>query len=105
MPSLGYQAGTPTGAVGATGIISVTWTEEVAPVDITHRGYATGITGAGYKVSTGGWVTNTAEIECYDASAVIADLRSAGSGFTATKVSENSPLDGAVTFTVTVKQM
>ena len=105
MPSLGYQAGTPTGAVGATGIISVTWTEEVAPVDVTHRGYATGGTGVNYKVSTGGWATNTCEIECYDASAVIADLRSAGSGFTATKVSENSPLDGAVTFTVTVKQM
>jgi hypothetical protein len=105
MPSLGYQQGLPTGHVGATGIISVTWTEEVSPIDVTHRGDSTGASGAGYKVSTGGWATNTAEIECYDATQVIADLRSAGSGFTATKVSENSPLDGAVTFTVTVKQM
>jgi len=104
MPSLGYQQTGPTGAVGATGIISVTWTEEVSPVDVTHRGDRAA-SGASYKVSTGGWETNTAEIECYDASAVIADLRSAGSTFTATKVSENSPLDGAVTFTVTVKQM
>ena len=104
MPSLGYQQTGPTGAVGATGIISVTWTEEVAPVDVTHRGDSTA-SGPNYKVSTGGWATHTAEIECYDATAVIADLRSAGSTFTATKVSENSPLDGAVTFTVTVKQM
>lgn len=103
MPSLGYQAGTPTGAVGATGIIDVTWTESVEPIDCTHRGVAAA-TGASYRQVTGGFVTNEATITCYDASAVIADLHSSGSGFTAVSVEEGQPLDGQVTYTVTVRQ-
>lgn len=103
MPSLGYQAGTPTGAVGATGIIDVTWSESVEPVDCTHRG-TVAATGASYRAVTGGLVMNEATITCYDADAVISDLRSSGSGYTAVSVEESQPLDGLVTYTITVRQ-
>lgn len=103
MPSLGYQAGTPTGAVGATGIIDVTWSESVEPIDCTHRGMAAA-TGASYRAVTGGLVLNEGTITCYDAQAVIADLHSAGSGYTAVSVEEGQPLDGLATFTVQVRQ-
>jgi hypothetical protein len=101
--SLGYQAGTPTGSVGASGIIDVTWSESVDAIDVTHRGLAAA-TGASYKAATGGLVTNEATITCFDATAVIADLRSAGSSYTAVSVEEGQPIDGAVTYTITVRQ-
>jgi len=103
MPSLGYQQGLPTGAVGATGIIDVTWSESVDAIDCTHRGVAAA-TGASYRQVTGGLVTNEATITCFDAQAVIADLHSSGSGWTAVNVEEGQPLDGQVTFTVQVRQ-
>ena len=101
--TLGRAGGTPTGSNGATGIISVTWTQEAEAVDVTHRGLV-GATGIAYKASTGGFITNTAQIECLDATAVISSLASAGTGFIVTNVVENQPLDGPVTFTLTAKQ-
>lgn len=100
--TLGRAGGTPTGGSSATGIISVTWTVEAETVDVTHRGTVT--TGPYYKAATGGFVTRTCEIECLDASGVISQLHAAGSSYTVTNVSESQPLDGPVTFTVTVKQ-
>jgi hypothetical protein len=99
--TLGRAGGTPTGGTSATGIISVTWTQEAESVDVTHRGTVT--TGPYYKAATGGFVTRTCEIECLDATSVVSALHSAGSGYTVTNVSENQPLDGPVTFTLTVK--
>lgn len=101
--TLGRTGGNPTGSNGATGIISVTWTREAEPVDITHRGLFSA-TGISYKAATGGFVTRTAEIECLDATAVMTSLASAGTGFIVTNVVENQPLDGTVTFTLTAKQ-
>lgn len=98
--SLGYAAGGPTGANGATGIISVSYSEEVEAIDITHRG----VTG-GYRQATGGFVTKTLEIECLDATAVMANLGSTDSGYAVVSVTENQPLDGPVTYNVTVKEV
>jgi hypothetical protein len=99
--TMGRAGGAPTGGSSATGIISVTWTQEAESIDVTHRGTVT--TGPYYKAATGGFVTRTAEIECLDATAVVTALHAAGSGYTVMSVTENQPLDGPVTFSITVK--
>ena len=101
--SLGRDGGAPTGGNGATGVINVTWNQEVTAIDVTHRGLVNA-SGISYKAATGGFVTRTAEIECLDATAVMTSLASAGSGYIVTNVSENRPLDGPVTFTLTAKK-
>ena len=101
--SLGRDGGAPTGGNGATGIVNVTWNQEVTAVDVTHRGLVNS-SGISYKAATGGFVTRTAEIECLDATAVMASLAGAGTGYIVTNVSENRPLDGPVTFTLTAKK-
>ena len=101
--SLGRDGGAPTGGNGATGIVNVTWNQEVTAIDVTHRGLVNA-SGISYKAATGGFVTRTAEIECLDATAVMTSLASAGSGYTVLTVSENRPLDGPVTFTLTAKK-
>jgi hypothetical protein len=102
--SLGYAAAGPTGVNGATGVISVNFTEEVEAIDITHRGSATSVADA-FRVATGGFVTRTVEIECLDATTVMANLVQAGSGYAVVSVAENQPLDGPITYTVTCKEV
>lgn len=102
--SLGYAASGPTGANGATGIISVSWSQESEAIDITHRGSATGVADA-FRVATGGFITNTVEIECLDATSVMTALAQAGSGYAVTSVTENQPLDGPVTYTVSAREV
>jgi hypothetical protein len=70
---------------------------------VTHRGLVNA-SGISYKAATGGFITRTAEIECLDATAVISSLAGAGTGYIVTNVSENRPLDGPVTFTLTAKK-
>ena len=101
--TLGRDGGAPTGGNGATGIVNVTWNQEVTAVDVTHRGLVNA-SGISYKAATGGFVTRTAEIECLDATAVMSSLAGAGTGYIVTNVSENRPLDGPVTFTITAKK-
>lgn len=101
--SLGRDGGAPTGGNGATGVINVTWNQEVTAIDVTHRGLVNA-SGISYKAATGGFVTRTAEIECLDATAVMTSLASAGTGYIVTNVAENRPLDGPVTFTLTAKK-
>jgi len=101
--TLGRDGGSPTGSNGATGIMSVTWTQEVNAIDVSHRGLVSA-SGISYKAATGGFVTRTAEIECLDATAVIASLAGAGTGYIVTNVTENRPLDDKVTFTLTAKK-
>ena len=101
--SLGRDGGSPTGGNGATGIVNVTWNQEVTAIDVTHRGLVNA-SGISYKAATGGFVTRTAEIECLDATAVMTSLAGAGTGYIVTNVSENRPLDGPVTFTLTAKK-
>ena len=101
--SLGRDGGAPTGGNGATGVLNVTWNQEVTAVDVSHRGLVNA-SGISYKAATGGFVTRTAEIECLDATAVMTSLAGAGTGYIVTNVSENRPLDGPVTFTLTAKK-
>lgn len=101
--TLGRDGGAPTGGNGATGIVNVTWNQEVTAIDVTHRGLVNA-SGISYKAATGGFVTRTAEIECLDATAVMSSLAGAGTGYIVTNVSENRPLDGPVTFTLTAKK-
>jgi hypothetical protein len=101
--ALGRDGGSPTGGNGATGVINVTWNQEVTAIDVTHRGLVNA-SGISYKAATGGFITRTAEIECLDATAVISSLAGAGTGYIVTNVSENRPLDGPVTFTLTAKK-
>ena len=101
--TLGRDGGAPTGGNGATGIVNVTWNQEVSAIDVTHRGLVNA-SGISYKAATGGFVTRTAEIECLDATAVMTSLAGAGTGYIVTNVSENRPLDGPVTFTLTAKK-
>jgi|GEM_PF-1446065 len=101
--ALGRDGGTPTGGNGATGVLNVTWNQEVTAIDVSHRGLVNA-SGISYKAATGGFVTRTAEIECLDATAVMTSLASAGSGYIVTNVSETRPLDGPVTFTLTAKK-
>jgi hypothetical protein len=101
--SLGRDGGSPTGSNGATGIMSVTWTQEVNAIDVSHRGLVSA-SGISYKAATGGFVTRTAEIECLDATAVMASLAGAGTGYIVTNVTENRSLDDKVTFTLTAKK-
>jgi hypothetical protein len=82
-------------------VISATYTEECDAIDITNRINASG----GYKSSKQGFVTKTWEIECHDASGLQASLEATDSGFYATSLTENISVDGAVTFSVTVKEM
>ena len=72
--SLGRDGGAPTGGNGATGIVNVTWNQEVTAIDVTHRGLVNA-SGISYKAATGGFVTRTAEIECLDATAVMTRTR------------------------------
>jgi hypothetical protein len=101
--ALGRDGGAPTGGNGATGVIAVTWNQESTAIDVSHRGIVNA-SGISYKAATGGFVTRTAEIECLDATAVMTSLASAGTGYIVTNVSENRPLDGPVTFTLTAKK-
>ena len=101
--SLGRDGGAPTGGNGATGVLNVTWNQEATAIDVSHRGLVNP-SGISYKAATGGFITRTAEIECLDATAVMASLAAAGTGYIVTNVSENRPLDGPVTFTLTAKK-
>ena len=122
MPNLAYTFDGATGAtgpgasgvdslnIGVTGVISVNWTDEVESVDITHRGSATGENGpsvaTAFRVATGGFIARTIEIECLDASTVMTALATGpnAEGFQVMSVTENQPLDGPVTYNVTVRE-
>jgi len=85
------------------GIISATYTEECETVDVSNRDNVGD--GVGKKTFLAGFTTKTWEIECHDATAVIAELEAANpSGFTVMSVSENIGIDGAVTYSLTVKE-
>ena len=98
--TLGRAGGVPTGLSSCTGVIDVNWTREVEAVDITHRGVSTS---PAFRQATGGFASETMEVECLDATAVMTALHQAGSGYTVVGVVENQPLDGAITFTVTAR--
>lgn len=87
-------------------IISATYTEEMEQIDVTNRTNKGGSTGSpGYRAYQAGFKTKTWEIECHDATGLLASLQAnAATGFTVMGVTENVSIDGAVTFTVTCKE-
>lgn len=97
--SLGRSASAP--PVG-TNVISASYTEECEVVDVSNRSNTTG----GYKAGQAGFVTKTWEIECHDASALVAAMTTAGTAgsFNVMSVTENISVDGAVTYSVTAKE-
>ena len=91
----------------AEGIISATFTEECETVDISNRSNIGGSSGApGRKVSKAGFVTKTWEIECHDPDGLITSLNAAGTSgtYSVMSVSENVSIDGAVTYSVSLKE-
>lgn len=85
------------------GIISATFTEECETVDISNRSNIG--SGAGRKAFRAGFKTKTWEIECHDASGIITSLENGiPTGYTVMSVSENIGIDGAVTYSLTVKE-
>lgn len=101
--TLGKDGGAP--PLG-TNVISATYTEECEVVDVTNRDNEGGAAGAaGYHAYMAGFKTRTWEVECHDATGLVAALTSNGSGFQAMSVTENISIDGAVTFTVTLREM
>lgn len=98
---------TPTGPAFGTGIISATFTEECEVIDVTNRENEGGATGApGYRANKAGFKSQMWEIECHDATGLIAALESntPTSSFIVMSVAENISVDGAVTFTVTARR-
>lgn len=101
--ALGKDGSTPP---FGTNIINATYTEECEVVDVTNRDNEGGAAGAaGHRAYMAGFKTKTWEIECHDAASLTTSLASNGSGFQVMSVSENISIDGAVTFTVTAREM
>jgi hypothetical protein len=94
------RSGTLSAPYGSN-IINVTKTVESEAVDVSNRSNTSG----GYKVSQAGFKAVTWEIECHNPGAAMTDLldANADNGATVTSVTENINVDGAVTYTITVK--
>ena len=90
-----------------TDIISASFVEECEAVDISNRGNVGGSSGApGYRLFDAGFKSQTWEIECHDPTGLVTSLEAQLTAGTASVVSvtENASIDGAVTFTVTLRR-
>jgi hypothetical protein len=90
-----------------TDVISATFVEECEAVDITNRTNAGGSAGnPGYRQSNAGFKSQTWEIECHDPTGLLTALEAQLTAGVADVVSitENASIDGAVTFTVTLRR-
>lgn len=98
------KSGTGAPAVAAE-IISATYTEEAEQIEVSNRSNV-GTGAIGSRKYRTGFVSKTWEIECHDATGVIAKLESntATSSYIVMGVTENISIDGAVTFTVTARE-
>ena len=87
-------------------VITATFTEEAEAVDISNRGNIGGGAGSpGHRIQAAGLKNRTWEIECHNPEGLMADIEAnAASGYHAMNVAENITLDGAVTYTVTLKE-
>jgi len=88
-------------------IISATFTEESEVIDVTNRTNKGGSSGnPGYRAYKAGLTSRLWEIECHNASGLISALEeNAATGYTVMGVTENISIDGAVTFTVTAREV
>jgi hypothetical protein len=90
-----------------TDIISATYVEECEAVEISNRTNVGGSSGTpGFRVFDAGFKSETWEIECHDPTGLVAALNAQLTAGTADVVSitENAAIDGAVTFTVTLRR-
>lgn len=94
-----------------TGIISASYTEDQEVIDVTNRANVNdpttgGIGKPGYRASMTGFKTRTWELECHDPAGLITSLQTQATAnvFSVMSVTENISVDGAVTFTVTLKE-
>lgn len=91
---------------GGSGIISASYTEECEVIDVTNRSNMGGaVGGAGYKQNKAGFTSKTWEIETHDSTGLVTALAAAGTGYTVMSITENIGIDGAITFTVTAKEV
>lgn len=101
--TLGWKGvtGVPFGA----DIISASYTDETETIDISNRSNV-GTGAIGVRAYAAGFSAATWEIECHDATGLVAAIasNSATSGFIVMSVQENIGIDGAVTFTVTARE-
>jgi hypothetical protein len=98
--TLGRNAGTAPPVGG--NIISASYSEECDTIDASDRSSSSD----GYKNILTGFTSKTWEVECHDPDALITGLETVQtSGWQVLNVSENITLDGAVTFTVSLKEV
>jgi hypothetical protein len=91
-----------------TDVISATFVEECEAVEITNRDNCEGGEDVpGYRVFGAGFKSQTWEIECHDPTGLVDALEAQLAAGTADVVSitENASIDGAVTFTVTLRRV
>ncbi|NQW46650.1 MAG: hypothetical protein HQ464_02660 [Planctomycetes bacterium] len=90
----------------ASNVITATFTEEAEAVDISNRDNIGGTpTHPGHRIQAAGLTNRTWEVECHDPADLITDIEAnAVSGYHVMNISENVTLDGAVTYTVTLKE-
>jgi hypothetical protein len=90
-----------------TDVISASFIEECEAIDITNRDNAGGSAGSpGFRQSNAGFKSQLWEIECHDPSGLVTSLEgqlTAGS-LDVVSVTENASVDGARTFTVTLRR-
>ena len=88
-----------------TDVISATYTEEAEVIDVSNRNNV-GTGAVGHRAFDTGFKSKLWEIECHDATGVLAQLTSntATSNFVVMGVTENIGIDGAVTFTITARE-
>jgi hypothetical protein len=98
----------PTGGNTIEGVISATFTQECETVDVTNRSNhgASGAGAPGRKSAKAGFITKTWEIECHDPDGLLTSLNAAGaaSAYSVMSISENISVDGAVTYSVSLKE-
>jgi hypothetical protein len=90
-----------------TDVISATFVEECEAVDITNRENCGGSSGdPGFRMADAGFKSQTWEVECHDPTGLLTALEAQLTAGTADVVSitENASVDGAVTFTVTLRR-
>lgn len=89
------------------GVISATYTEECEVVDVTNRDNEGGSAGvAGHRAYKAGFKTKMWEVECHNPTGLITSLTANTPGsFEVMSVSENISIDGAVTYTVSLREM
>ena len=101
--TLGKNASAPPAI--ATEIISATYTEEAEQIEVSNRSNI-GTGAVGHRVYRTGFKSKLWEIECHDATGVMAKLQSntATSNFVVMSCVESGSIDGALVFTVTARE-